>query len=189
MIRKIILLVLVVGSLHATTGTAQVTNHRVPGALEPTHLIGCVAVPEVEPHHTAADIAYGARACAEESNFAGSAELILMASAFAFYDTRRVTDPTSHQALNALFAESIGSLPEPLPASVFTEIESLDGSRSRKEEICRTLTAANPPSYVPAYMIAHGMEAVRGGARHYKEPPGFVAQQSWREALAFVGCG
>jgi hypothetical protein len=187
-IRSVLLLAPIVCSLLSSPVGAQITAHRAPGALAPTMNVGCIGASGIDSNHTAADIAYGARSCAEREDFSGSADLVLIASAFAFFDTKRISDQTAHQALNALFAEAIGSLPEPLPASVFAEINALDGPESRKPGLCRTLENVGPPRYVPTYMLAHGMEALRGRPRAYKPPRGFKAEAAWKESLAFVGC-
>ena len=166
---------------------SQVTNYESKGNLAATNPLVCVSPTSVGPESTAADIAAGGKDCAESSKYNEAAELIMIASAYAYFDTQRVTDKTAHGALNALFAKEFGSLPEAQKNELFSSIDALDNNLPRKSEICSYLISAPPPSYFPNYMIAHGMGAFTGSS---KEPliKGFNASEAWSKSLAFVKC-
>ncbi len=177
---------LLVLSLSVVAGSAhsnQVTNYEQAGNLAATNPLACVSATSVGPKSSAADIAAGARKCADQSNYNQAAELIMVASAYAHFDTQRVVDNTSHGALTALFGKEFGSLPETEKHAVFSSIESLDKNPTRKGELCSFLISAQPPSYFPGYMIAHGM-GVTG------EPlmQNFDADDAWARSMSFIKC-
>ena len=166
---------------------SQITNYESKGNLAATNPLSCVSSTLVGPESTAADIAAGAKDCAESSKYNEAAELIVVASAYAFFDTQRVTDKTAHGALSALFAKEFGSLPEAQRTELFASIDALDKNKPRKNEICSYLISTPPPSYFPSYMIAHGMGAFTGST---KEPlvKGFNVSEAWSKSMVFVKC-
>ncbi len=166
---------------------SQITNYESKGNLAATNPLACVSYTSVGPERTAADIAAGAKDCAESSKYNEAAELIMVASAYAYFDTQRVADKTAHGALNALFAKEFGSLPEAKRSELFSSIEALDSNDLRKSEICTYLISATPPSYFPDYMIAHGMGEFTGSS---KEPliTNFNPSEAWSKSMVFVKC-
>ena len=165
----------------------QITDYESAGNLEATAPLACIPATEVENTNSAADVAAGAKACADAGQYDQAAELIMVASAYAFYDTQRVADETAHGALSAVFTEQFGSLPEAERSQLFDNIDTLDSDAARKGEICEYLRASEPPTYMPTYMIAHGMGAFTGESQ---EPlvEDFDAAGSWEKALEFVNC-
>ena len=166
---------------------SQVTNYESKGNLAATDPLVCVNSTSVGPESTAADIAAGAKDCAESSKYSEAAELIMVASAYAYFDTQRVSDKSAHGALNALFAKEFGSLSEAQRKELFSSIDALDNNQTRKSEICTYLISAPTPSYFPEYMIAHGMGAFTGSP---KEPliKDFDASEAWSKSMVFVKC-
>src|SRR5690606_5766422 len=114
---------------------------------------------EVTTNSTAADVAAGAKACASSREYDAAAELFMVASAFAYFDTQRVVDETAHEAVGVLPIKAFGELAEERLERVIEAIEVLDQNLVRKETICAHLRNSKPPTYIPTYMIAHGMNA------------------------------
>ncbi len=166
---------------------SQVTNYKSKRNLATTSPLICVSSTSVGSESTAADIAAGAKDCADSSKYNEAAELLMVASAYAYFDTKRVTDKTAHGALNALFAKEFGSLSESQRKELFSSIDALDNNQPRKNEICTYLTSSPPPSYFPDYMIAHGIGAFKGSL---KAPliKGFNASEAWLKSMAFIKC-
>ena len=164
--------------------SAQVINYEQAGNLASTKPLACVSATSIGPQSSAADIAAGAKECADQSKYSQAAELIMVASAYAHFDTQRVADKTAHGALNALFGKEFGPLPDAEKRAVFSRIEALDKNPTRKGELCSFLVSATPPSYYPGYMIAHGMGA--SGEPLIKD---FDAGAAWSRSMAFINCG
>ncbi len=173
--------------LAGCANNAQITNYEIKGNLAATNPLACVSALSVKSTSTAADITAGAKECAGQSKYSEAAALIMVASAYAHFDTQRVADKTAHSALNALFAKEFGSLPETKRNELFTSIDALDQDNEAKQEICGYLKSSTPPSYMPNYMIAHGMGAFTGSV---KEPliKGFNVSESWSKSMVFVKC-
>jgi len=166
---------------------AQFTNYESEGDLAATNPLPCVSATSVSSASTAADIAAGAKECAFQAKYNESAELIMVASAYAFFDTQRVADKTAHSALSALFAKEFGSLPEKVRNELLSSIDALNNNQPRKNEICSYLLSSSEPSYFPKYMIAHGMGSFTESA---KEPliNSFNASEAWSESMAYIKC-
>ncbi len=173
--------------LAGCANNSQITNYESKGNLAATNPLACVSSTSVGPESTAADIAAGAKDCAKSSKYNEAAELIMVASAYAYFDTQRVADKNAHGALNALFAKEFGSLPEAERSELFSSIDALDSNDLRKSEICAYLSSAAPPTYYPDYMIAHGMGAFSGST---KEPliTNFNPSDAWSKSMAFLKC-
>ena len=167
---------------------SEATNYEYKGNLAPTQPLGCVNFASISPQNTAADIAAGAKDCAHSSKYDKAAGLIMVASAYAYFDTQRVADKTAHGALNALFAKEFGSLTVTKKNKLLSGVNALDNNQSKKREICTFLTSAPLPSYFPEYMIAHGMGVFTGSP---KEPiiENFNSSEAWSKAMQFVKCG
>lgn len=175
---------------------AQITNYEVKGNLAATNPLSCVPVSAVQPSHSAADISAGGIACAEAGDYEQAATLITVAHAYAFFDTQRVADESAHIALTTLFIRDSSTLPETQRTHIFESIKNLQSDIPRKREVCSALEESGPPSYMPRYMIAHGMAAVRAElgisdeADESTEPlvADFDPAAGWAEALKYIGC-
>ena len=173
--------------LAGCANNAPVSNYETKGNLAAMNPLPCVNATTVNSESTAADIAAGAKECVKQSKFGEAAELILVASAYVHFDTQRVSDKSAHGALNALFAKEFGSLTESDRNKLFSSIDVLDNNQARKKEICSYLVSAQPPSYFPNYMIAHGMGAFTGSS---EEPliTNFNVNEAWSKSMVFVKC-
>ncbi|MXY57740.1 MAG: hypothetical protein F4029_11150 [Gammaproteobacteria bacterium] len=160
---------------------------EVPGNLAATNALDCVAAETVSNSFTAADITSGARACLDMGNYDRMADLLLVANAFAYYDTLRVTDTSAHAALSALFAEQFADISSAQRDRAGTAIDALAGDDARVGALCANLADLEPPEYLPTYMLAHGLAHLIGDE---KEPPLREIDRAagWREALTFTKC-
>ncbi|WP_444917594.1 hypothetical protein [Microbulbifer sp. JMSA003] len=162
-------------------------NNYVSKDSQATSPLGCISATSVLSTHTPTDITAAAKTCTEQSKFDEAAELLMVASAFAYFDTQRVSDKTGHNVLRVIFNKKFNSMPEGDRKKLFASINSLDQGGARKLEVCNYLTAAKPPSYIPSYMISHGLRKFTG----VTEAPlikDFDADQSWLNSMVFVKC-
>jgi hypothetical protein len=113
---------------------------------------------------------------------------MVVATAYTYFDTRRVRDTSAHAALNTMFAEVSAGLPVTAMDTIMAEMDRLDGDVGRKLRVCDHLKQSAPPAYDPEYMVERGQEKSvhRGGDALV---PGFDAATAWSEAQAFVKCG
>jgi len=173
--------------LSACAGNSRISSVESEGNLAESNPLPCIPANSVQNTNTPPDIAAGARSCAAKGNYDQSAELIMVASAFAFYDTQRVADKSAHGALTGVFSQNFMALSEPDRKKLFSSINTLDDDKSRKDQLCSFLSASLPPNYMPNYMIKHGMKQFTG---NNEEPliGDFNSKQSWSKAIEFVKC-
>jgi len=137
---------------------------------------------------TAADVAAGALHCVKKKRYDDAAALVLIASAFIDFDTRRVVDKSAHAARQALFSKTFDGQPPEKMQDMFLAIEALSPDSPRHGEICQHMEAIGPPSYFSMYMIAYGMKVfIEPEAPHLIEP--FDAASAWITSLSeFTNC-
>ncbi len=187
-VSAMVLCAMVADSAQDRPGRPRIINWESPGNLAATNPLGCVASETVSATDTAADIASGVRACIKEGDYDRMADLVLVANAYAYYDTLRVTDPTAHAAVTALFADRFLGLSRSQRRRVLRAVEKLRGDEKRIGGLCATLAAVGPPRYRPTYMIAHGLMSFPGMP---KESPlrEIDTVAGWRKVLVeFVNC-
>jgi hypothetical protein len=166
---------------------AQVVPYEAPGNLKATNPLACVPATEVTTASTAVDVAAGAKACADNREFDRAAEMFMVVSALGFFDTQRVADQTAHEALAVLPRMAFGELSERRLQQVFAAIRAVDQDAARKQAICAHLKESPPPTYVPTYMIAHGMNALLDPEAEQLVAD-FDAVPAWSAAMKFVRC-
>lgn len=157
---------------------AGVTNDEAVGNLESTNPLSCVGSASVTPQHTPADLYPASATCVREARYAEAVELYAFAYAYAIYDTKRVSDPSAHQAVNALQATHMVALPDDQKRAFLTYFKrSAEPGSTTVVQICSELRRVGPPQYEPTYMIQHGLAAVTGEKQAI--PPDFDADQAW----------
>ena len=174
--------------LSGCANKSQITNYETIENLAATNPLSCVKAESIGPESTAADITVGAKACLNLSKFDEAAELIMVASAYAYFDTLRVADNSAHGALTAIFTKHFGSIPEADKKELFASIGALDNNPSRKSELCSHLSSAPPPSYFPNYMIAHGMGSFTNSTTEGPLVKDFDSSDAWSKSMVFIKC-
>jgi hypothetical protein len=163
-------------------GGAGVTAYEVEGNLESKKPLPCTGSASVTPEHTPADLYPASAACARAGRYAEAVELYAFAYSYAMYDTRRVSDETAHQAVNALQAENLVALPDEQKRAFLAYFQrSAEPGSPTIAQICSELRRVGRPEYEPTYMIQHGVAAVAGEKN--APPPDFDPDQVWLEVL------
>ena len=179
---------MIADSAQDSPGRPRIINWENPESLAATNPLRCVAAETVSASDTAADIASGARACLAERDYDRMADLLLVSNAFAYYDTLRVTDPTAHGALGALFEDRFAYISRSQRRRVLRAVDELRRDEKRVGGLCATLAAVGPPRYRPTYMIAHGLMSFPG-VRQGPPLREIDAVAGWRKALVeFIEC-
>lgn len=177
-LRSIILLCVVCGG-----ASAQVHNFETPGNLEPTVQLDCLTVEGVGPEITPADLATGVRACVAANEYDLAARMLLLLQVRAVFDSKRVTDRSAHGAGQALSIELGNSWKRREQRKLQAALESFGGTGSAAHgEFCAVLVTQPAPSYVPTYMIAHGMRAIIAPTENVLVE-NFDSDAAWRTVL------
>lgn len=182
----------IIGAAMIVAGTvagAQVTNYETPGNLAVTQNPGCIAIEAAGPELTPPDLHAGALSCVADKRWEAAADLFLLGLVRAAFDTRRVSDETAHQAVPALALQFNKALKPRAVRKLEAAFEGFGGTESEQHvAFCATFAEMAPPSYEPAYMIAHGMDAVMGRKTVRVTP--FDPETAWAETLTgYLKCG
>ena len=172
---------LAVLSLSACKSTPQnnVSNYNAKGNLESPKPSGCVEVNQLSNQQNPVDIFTGLNTCINDKNYSQAAELYFAGMSYGYFDTKRVSDKTAHQALSVLRMNVFGAQPK----EVMDKIQvALDKISSDNSAICKSLTALGAPSYKPTYMIQHGMGAFTGQSPKDGLVENFNAASAWKDS-------
>ena len=137
----------------------QISNHNAQ-----SDFLGCIDTVFVENTCSADDITTSARACTEQRHYAQAAELLVMASAYAFYNTEDTA--TISDTINNLFAMKLYTLKKYQQTNLLLAINALDKDQIRMQTLCQFLTDSPPASF----------------------NQDSVANNKWQQAMAFVYC-
>ncbi|WP_394173647.1 hypothetical protein [Thalassotalea litorea] len=170
-------------SLNNSLAQETVVNHEAPGNLESLSPSGCVAVNDLSNMQNPVDIFTGVNICLVEENYPNAAELYFAGMSYGFFDTKRVSDKTAHQAISVLrmnlFSDKGTDVTNKLQDAV-TDITS------DNKAICESLSNLGAPAYVPTYMIQHGMGAFTGDNENKGLVEDFDSEMAWRDVLATI---
>lgn len=183
--RKIILATVSALLLSACNSTpkSNVTNYEAAGNLESPKPAGCVSVGELSNKQNPVDIFTGLNACLINNNYSNAAELYFAGMSYGFFDTKRVSDKTAHQAISVLRMNLFGAQPQ----EVLDKLQvGLTNINSDNTAICKSLTKLGSPAYKPTYMIQHGMGAFTGQSTKDGLVENFDSGAAWKDALSTI---
>lgn len=181
------LMLLVCSQVYAA---GNVTNFETKGNLAATKPVGCVTLDKLDNTYTPADLYPGMAKCLEMSEYKKAAYLFAIAGVFGRFDVYRVSDRTAHQATRVLLIQTFGTLSMEKKQAFRKVLHGMfnKGSASLKST-CAQIDKIGHPTYYPAYMIQHGMNAFTGNAKQDALVKDFDAKQAWRKALeSYMHC-
>lgn len=166
-----------------------VLSYSAKGNLESYEPVeGCAKISDIQNKNTPADILPSAKNCINEEKYDRLLQLSLLARVYAFFDMKRVSDGSAHQAILMLEEETFYSLSE----DQFKKIQeaSIPYENDSSEEItnlCSAIIELGPPEYHPVYMIQHGLGAfTNSGGNGLVE--NFDPEKAWSEVLTQFNC-
>ncbi|WP_444902176.1 hypothetical protein ACJJIG_04400 [Microbulbifer sp. SSSA007] len=174
------LIILTSIAIASCASNSGVTNFESKGNLEAPKPAACVAIEQLQSNQNPADIFVGMKQCLDSENYASAARMYYAAMTYGIYDTKRVSDKTSHQGLIVLRMNTLGGLSEQQISLLQSEINAILESN---EQVCKTLTTRGLPTYHPTYMIQHGMGAFTGNQTNNGLVENFDSQSAWSEAI------
>lgn len=171
-----------VGFVGSAQAQRDYRDAREAGDLEALHPLKCVRYDRLYEEHTAADVAYGVRACLDEEDYRAGAKLALIYTAYTNYDVKRVADSSAHRARDAMLEKVMEGIDgKHLEQLRYFTGELWDDNVAR-EPLCRFLRD-NRPTYYPSYMIEHGRYPQRPAIDDYVD-----LRAEWRSTMSLVNC-
>ncbi|WP_242521877.1 hypothetical protein [Motiliproteus sp. SC1-56] len=172
--------------ISACSSTDQkVVNYEAEGNLSRSKSIQCKPISQLSNKNNPVDIFTGIANCIENNNFQNAAELYYAGMSYGYYDTKRVSDTTAHQAISVLRMNIGGGMTEEQLQNLQHALDSLT-----PEKICPTLTRLGKPEYRPTYMIQHGLGAFTGQSTKDGLVGNFDPASAWLDSLSTIAkCG
>ncbi|AOE49653.1 hypothetical protein [Kangiella sediminilitoris] len=171
----------------SSTPTRSVTNYQAQGNLESPKPSGCVEISKLSNEQNPVDIFTGLNICLSQNNYENAAELYFAGMAYGYFDTKRVSDKTAHQAISVLRMNTFSSQSQESMEKLQSEITNILSSNA---ELCKKLSSLGAPEYKPTYMLQHGMGAFTGQSTNDDLVESFDAEVTWEESLAKIAkCG
>ena len=180
-----IISVLAIFSLSACNSTPQsnISNYNAKDNLESPKPSGCVAANQLSNQQNPVDIFTGLNSCITDGNYSQAAELYFAGMSYGYFDTKRVSDKTAHQAISVLRMNVFGAQPKEVMDKLQVALEKASSDNSA---ICKSLTELGAPSYKPTYMIQHGMGAFTGKSTKDGLVENFDTGAAWKDSLTTI---
>ena len=160
---------------------ARSVNINAPGNLAPTKQLPCLDLPAADSSETPADIHTGIKACIDQGEFEKASRLFALAGVYAQFDAKRVVDPSAHDAGQMLMLQTFSSL-TPDAKKKFHDAEmAMVKDPAAHGKLCADIQKIGPPTYFPAYMVAHGMSAFTGANAAAPLVSNFDAKKTWTD--------
>lgn len=170
-------------TLFATPLAAQVTNYEAEGNLEPTHDVGCIALEDVQPDYSPADLFLGVYQCQLQQDYDTALPLMLLGQIRGAFDAQRVSDRSAPQAIQVMLINLANAGGEPWQTGMQAAFERFGGTGSEGHTaLCDFARSSGVPQHSPRYMIQHGIKAFTG-----QEGDGLVddfdAEAAWDDVI------
>ena len=113
----------------------------------------CMQRIEIKNSHTPVDLFKSSAKCMEEEKYPQAVELYLVATAYGYFDSARVVDKSTRQALDTLKTEIFG------PVAANKRNQFAEALRARLDDMkssCHFLDKLGKPTYYPKYMVENG---------------------------------
>lgn len=145
-----------------STPSAQITSFEHPDNLAQTHRLGCVSIHQLANKYTPVDLTGAIIKCAQGGKYENAIQLFFVYSAYGYFDQSRMKDPTAKSAIGVLNASIFQMLSDRQRVGLLEAAERLqDQSGPLFLNTCAETAELGPPDYVPYYMLAHGMRAMK----------------------------
>lgn len=120
----------------------------------PIAISTCMESIEITNSHTPIDLFKSSAICIEKEKYPQAVELYLVATAYGYFDSSRVIDKSTRQALDTVKTEIFGPI-EAVKRNQFAEVlrSRLDNMKSS----CIFLEKLGKPTYYPKYMVQNGV--------------------------------
>jgi hypothetical protein len=166
-----------------STPKSNVSNYNAKGNLESANSSGCVAINQLSNQQNPVDIFNGLNTCMNAEHYSQAAGLYFAGMSYGYFDTKRVSDKTAHQAISVLRMNVFAAQPKDVLDKLQVEIDKISSDNAG---ICTLLTDLGAPSYKPTYMIQHGMGAFTGQSTKDGLLENFDSVAAWKDSLTTI---
>ena len=158
---------------------------QAAGQLAATHDLGCISIEKVRSTYTAADLYRSTRQCLDADQYTLAAPLLALAGGYGRFDAMRIADKTAGQGITILTMNVGDGLTDSQKQEFLAAIKELHDNPERHARLCAHIARIGPPSYIPVYLIVHGL-GLRGNERSDANglDPDFDSAKVWSRILS-----
>lgn len=137
------------------------TSHvRVEGSLQPTQRIGCINLSEAKSSMTPPDLHTGLGECLQQGEHEKAFRLFTLAGVFARFDAERIVDTTARGGAQVLVMNTMAAIPAEKKQGLAQVAARWKSDTEFRKLVCGDIQKVGMPSYVPKYLILHGINAL-----------------------------
>lgn len=145
--------------------------------------IGCLSTEHLKNTYTPADLFQSVGKCVEQEKYKDAVFLFTLAGLYGRFDTLRVVDQSTHEAVMALRMETIEAM-DTRKKSEFGELAKMTlGRHEGLQDICKGVIQLGPPKYYPRYMIQYGADVPIVNKSTEGLNPNFDTGEAWKNTL------
>lgn len=137
----------------------------VPEYASPKSTISCLNADAISNEMTPVILYHSLKSCVDKQLYDLAIYNYFSASAYAYFDTLRVSDKTAHGIVNIVMKDSIWTL-STLEQQNFEQHLAQFINSENKSKACSYLIDKGMPNYQPDYMIKHGQHKQRINTEH-----------------------
>jgi len=176
---------------------AQSSNFSHPMNLQKSHDLNCISPEQLRTEYTPVDLHGAVIACLKKKKLKDARFLFMAYSFYGGFDRRRITDKSAGgaiQSLNFMFSQELSK------SQLNKFFEFLNEFSERDEllqEVCKEIRAIGKPTYIPYYMLAHGLKSIKANGDQVtylskEELKNLLSQDDdssvWNTTLSGNGC-
>jgi hypothetical protein len=172
-------------AVQAQDQQAGVVNLQAAGDLAATQTLSCLPMSQVKNSYTPPDLYTGVQQCITDKAYDKAAPMFMLARLYTLYDIDRVSDQTVGDADTVLRMKLFSPLDETQKQAWGEAMNKFTKDPASMAQLCKQAQQIGHPTYVPTYLIKHGMGAFTSGASPDKAlKTGFDGDASWSQLVA-----
>jgi len=148
-------------SLMLVGSMAHTKNVSHPLNLKKTHEVNCITPNQLQPKYTPADLHGAIIKCIKKKKLEEARFLFMAYSFYGGFDRRRITDRSAAGAISSLNFMFSEELSKRKLNQFFEFLNELRLQDELLQEICDKIEEVGWPTYVPYYMLGHGLRSFK----------------------------
>ncbi|BEV72962.1 hypothetical protein THUN1379_24440 [Paludibacterium sp. THUN1379] len=148
----------------------------------------CLKPDALQSQMTPVELFPAAAACIQDNDLPSAVMLVGLGSAYASYDSQRVSDPTATSAGNVVQRAAMNTLSSEQKQQLGMAVVGTMRDQDKRTALCQSLQRIGAPTYTPTYMINHGQVAMSQALTHSTSTdsglkPDFDGGRTWAMVL------
>ncbi len=153
-------------------------------------VIDCPSLASIKNSDNPVELYAGMRACINAEQYETAIVLFGLAGVYGRFDMERVQDTSAHQAVVILRRGALDTSDLARKNEFQRRAGEVYDNESARNQLCAQIENVGPPTYIPRYMLAHGLAAKINPAKTERsQNPQFDPVRSWlRVKSSYLKC-